>query len=147
MPATRPAPPNLMLLPHVIGLLIQFHTNGDDKDQDTVLTVSFIHNGVAWASFQPAETGFVITNSFGGTQDDYSDGKTTPWIPVPYKGVVLKEIIPQSTTKVRIDPNGNDTWRFNYWVRIQYSDGSVQDYHFDGHSLSEKVKENVFPLK
>jgi hypothetical protein len=147
MPPTPPAPPNISLLAHVVGLLIQFQTTGDDKDQDTVLTVSFLHNNVAWASFQPPDTGVHETNSLGGSQDDYSDGKTTPWIAVPYKGTILKDIIPQSTTRVHIEPNGHDTWRFNYWVRIQYSDGSVQDYHFDGHALSEKVKENTFPLK
>ena len=39
------------------------------------------------------------------------------------------------------------TWKFNYWVRLLYSDGTHDEYHFDGHALSEKVRENTFNLR
>ncbi len=146
MPTTKPAPPNLNDLPHVTGLYVQFHTNDDDKDADTVLTVSFLHNNVPFASFHPPETGQWFDN-YGETGDDYSDNKTTPWAQVPLNGIVLKESLHQSTTTVRIDPNGNDTWRFDYSVLAEYSDRTQERFHFGGHALSEKVRENTFSLQ
>lgn len=145
MPVTPPAPPNLNLLPHVTALYVQFHTNDDDKDQDTVLTVSFATRGKVWASFHPPDTGIWV-DSYGQTGDDYSDGKTGPPYPVPLTGLVLKADLHQSTTTVRIDPNGHDTWRFDYNVVAHYSDGTQEQFKFWGHALSQNVRENTFAL-
>ena len=66
---------------------------------------------------------------------------------IKVSNAVAKSEVHNCSTKVRIDPVGHDTWRFNYWVRLTYSDGTHDEYHYDGHALSEKTRENVFPLR
>ena len=84
---------------------------------------------------------------FTSYRDSFSDNQDTPWINVGVSNMIGKAIVHSCQTKIRIDPNGNDTWKFNYWVRLLYSDGIHDEYHFDGHALSEKVRENTFNLR
>ena len=151
-PVSRPAPPLI-----VSRVDVMFHTNDDDKDADTKLVTDFMCQDSVFASSSLgwADAGGEITNSaafplafLGGRRTDaFSDNQDTRWMSVKVTNVAGKNGIHNCTTKVRIDPVGHDTWRFNYWVRLYYSDGTHDEYHFDGHALSEKVRENTFPLR
>ncbi len=147
-----PAAPDLSKLPFVQSIEIQFHTNDDDLDDDSLLSVTFLHGSQIVAEALP-QRGSVPdsknTGLFGLREiNDFSDNQSTPWLPVQVMpGVFLRmDMLHQCSTKVRIDPQGNDTWRFNYWVRVRYNNQTTDEFHFDGHALSEKVRENSFPL-
>ena len=137
----------------VSQIQVMFHTNDDDKDKDTKLVTDFMcHDSVfASSSLGWADAGaeFVtggLLSFLGGRTDAFSDNQNTKWMTVKVTNSVMKSAVHGCQTKVRIDPVGHDTWRFNYWVRLMYSDGSHDEYHYDGHALSEKVRENVFNL-
>ncbi len=148
MPTQKPAPPDLSKIPTVKAIEVQFHTNDDDKDGDTALSVSFSHNNSVFAGTSPGDDPGNLLYGWNGVHStDFEDNATTPWSSIPILSPVQKDLIHQCTTTVRIDPNGNDTWRFNYWVRLHYTDGTMDEYHYNGHALSEKVRENTFPLK
>lgn len=149
-PLARPGAPVL-----VSGIEVKFHTNDDDKDQDTKLVTDFMCQDSVFASSSLGwgDAGASITSPplflfLGGSRkDNFSDNHDTVWMHVTVSNPVAKSAIHSCATKVRIDPVGHDTWKFNYWVRLNYSDGTHDEYHYDGHALSEKTRENVFPLR
>src|SRR5262245_20404477 len=90
----------------VNALKIKFHTNDEDKDDDTGLSV-VIAGVAAWTQT---------------SNEHYAD-----------HGDYIKDFKPESaplaslhnrTFTICIKPNGNDTWRFNYKVYGLKSDGS-----------------------
>ncbi len=139
-PTTKPAAPVV-----VSKVEVKFHTNDDDKDRDTKLTTDFMcHDSVfASSNIKPPVR---IYGGFNSYSDSFSDNQDTPWIEVGVGTTVAKAEIHGCKTKIRIDPKGHDTWKFNYWVRLWYSDGSHDEYHYDGHALSQDVRENTFAL-
>ena len=129
-------------------VLVKFHTNDDDKDRDTKLTTDFMCHDSIFASSNIRPSKEIFGQNFGpffaSYTDNFSDNHDTPWINVGVSNGVAKSIVHSCQTKIRIDPNGHDTWKFNYWVKLVYTDGSHDEYHFDGHALSEKTRENIF---
>ncbi len=147
-PAMEPhgSPPTKPPAPVIVSKVeVKFHTNDDDKDPDTKLTTDFMcHDSVfASSNIKPPVT---IRGGWDSYSDSFSDNQDTPWIEVGIANTVAKAGIHACQTKIRIDPKGHDTWKFNYWVRLWYSDGSHDEYHYDGHALSQNTRENIFPL-
>lgn len=79
-------------MPEVVSAQAWFHTNDDDKDHDTGLTIS-IEKG--------------------------------------------HDLFAKSTTTLSIQPDGNDTWRFNYFLELGYNDGTRQKWEWFGNQLKE----------
>lgn len=143
----RPAPPDLSKIPTIKAIEIQFQTGDDDKDRDTRLNVDFVHAGVVFASSQPVDDNPAHDGIFSPTIDEFSDSMSTPWLTVPILANIRKDQLPQCTTKLHIQPIGHDTWKFDYWVRLHFSDGATDEQHFNGLTLSQDSKDASFPLK
>jgi hypothetical protein len=47
---------------------------------------------------------------------------------------------------VTIDPNGRDTWRFDYQLAIEIQNENGRIYTFTGHALSQNVRSNTYPF-
>ncbi len=149
-PGARSASPVI-----VSDIQVMFHTNDDDKDADTKLVTDFMcqdsvfaSSSLGWREAGGAVVSRPIFVFLGGSRTDaFSDNHDTRWMSVTITNPVAKSAIHNCSTKVRIDPVGHDTWKFNYWVRLFYSDGTHDEYHYDGHALSEKTRENTFPLR
>src|SRR6185503_2331791 len=101
--------------PIVSDLKIAFHTNDDDKDNNTGVSVT-IQNVAEWHQ----------------VQDEV----------FPDQSEVVKALIPNSVAlsnlrghvlEVCISPVGNDTWRFNLTLTGKRSDG--QRYFFSANSI------------
>ncbi len=141
--AQRPAPPNL---PVVTKVEIKFQTGDDDKDDDSKLTVYFACNDSSFADADGSTMATLIGASKGF---NFFNNQETPWAQVPvHPGAkITKNQVHDCTTTVRIDPVGHDTWRFNYLVKLRYSDGTQDDFHFNGHALSQDYRQNTYPLR
>jgi hypothetical protein len=113
---------------------IKFHTNNEDKDDDTHVTVT-VHdsNNVVAAR---------VSNDFGHF-DDNSD--TGPFA-LAVQNASDKEVLQRGNVTLRIDPNGNDTWRFNFFLDVQFSDGSHLSGGADGLALTQDRREQNFGL-
>jgi hypothetical protein len=55
-----------------------------------------------------------------------------------------KESIQQGSVTVRVDPNGHDTWRFNFDLDLQFSDGSHFSAGADGLEMSHNRRQQTF---
>lgn len=113
---------------------ISFHTNDEDKDHDTHVTVLVKDcNNVVVAR---------ISNDFGHFNDNSDAG--------PYALRVThsssKTCLQKGAVTVRVDPNGHDTWRFNFFLDLYFADGSRLSGGADGLSLSHNSRQQSFGL-
>ncbi|CEJ81153.1 hypothetical protein VHEMI01298 [[Torrubiella] hemipterigena] len=111
---------------------ISFHTNNEDKDSDTHVTVTLTDgNGVVAAR---------ISNDFGHFDDNSDEG--------PYALQIFnasqKDILQNGTLAIRIDPNGHDTWRFNFLLDMSFSDGSKLTGGANGLELTQNRRTQTF---
>ncbi|MDG0871216.1 hypothetical protein L5D93_01215 [Paenibacillus thiaminolyticus] len=111
-------------MPEVVSAQAWFHTNDDDKDHDTGLTISI----------EKGHDLFAKSDVIMGTFDDHSDNG-------PYGlhllGQISKGQLEGATTTLSIQPDGNDTWLFNYFLELGYNDGTRQKWEWFGNQLKE----------
>ena len=101
--------------PILTGATVSFHTTTDDKNWNTHLSVEVLTND------QPRQIAAHIDDDFG----QFSDGSDHRLFPLLVNGSCFtRSIILGGRVRIRIDPNGNDTWRFDYNLTLTFSDGS-----------------------
>jgi hypothetical protein len=121
-------------MPKLRNANIKFHTNDEDKDDDTHVTVTVRdHKNLISAR---------IDDDFGHF-DDHSDNG-------PF-GLIIrnrsdKASLSTGNVTLRIDPNGHDTWRFNFDLDLFFDDGSHLSGGAEGLSLNQDRKEQEFGL-
>lgn len=113
---------------------INFHTNNDDKDNDTLVTVT-VHdaNNVVAAR---------VSNDFGHFDDNSDAGPFA--LAVQHRSA--KADLQRGKVTIRIDPNGHDTWRFNFFLDLLFSDGSHLSGGANGLELNQDQREQSFGL-
>lgn len=113
---------------------ISFHTTDEDKDDDTHVTVTLVDDdGITAAR---------ISNDFGHF-DDHSDSG-------PYALTILnpsrKDSLQSGKIILRIDPNGHDTWRFNFFIDMQFGDGTRLSGGANGLELTQDRRQQEFGI-
>jgi len=113
---------------------IVFHTNDEDKDDDSHVTVTVRD-----------DNGFIVAridDDFGHFNDQSNNG--------PYSLAVTnpadKSSMGGGTVTVRIDPHGHDTWRFNFSLRLRFADGTTIVSANDGLELTQNNQQQTFGL-
>jgi len=112
-------------MPQLVNATIAFRTNDDDKDHDTNVTAEVrdrFENLVAR-----------VSDTFGHFDDQTSNGPFS----LELLGQPSKSSVEGGTVLIRIDPKGNDTWRFNFVVKLHFDDGSILSPSADGIELNE----------
>ena len=120
--------------PTLVGATISFHTNDDDKDNDTHVTVTVRQrDGIIAAR---------IDDDFGVFHDHEDNG------PFDLKiiNAVAKSELRTGNITLRIDPNGNDTWRFNFFADLIFSDDSHLSAEADGLDLAQDRQQQSFGI-
>jgi len=111
---------------------ITFHTNDDDKDGDSHVTIT-VTDGQRNIAAQ-------FDSDFGGFADNSDHG--------PYQLAIFnpstRSAIQAGTVKIRLDPNGHDTWHFNWDLTFVFSDKSRVLAEASGCSLSQKDREKTW---
>jgi hypothetical protein len=117
-------------------LKITFRTNDEDKDGDTKVTVS-IKGPPIWSPPKGRlHTRFdlapVITGWSQAGDQHYDDQSTHTFALTP-SSVAVEAVAGDHRLIVCINPNGNDTWRFNVLLQGTVSDGTP--YRFEKKAL------------
>jgi len=97
--------------PTLVGANITFHTNDEDKDADTLVSVSVQKGATVAAQIEDRFQHF----------SDHSDAGPFDLLVV---NSLTRDQLKTGNTRIGIKPNGNDTWRFNFFVDLRFSDGS-----------------------
>jgi len=98
--------------PTLVGANITFHTNDEDKNSDTLVSVS-VQDSAATIAAQ-------IEDNFQHFADHSDAG--------PYDLLLVNQLtrdqLKTGHMTIGITPNGSDTWRFNFFLDLRFSDGS-----------------------
>ncbi len=122
-------------MPTLANASIKFHTNDDDKDGDTHVTVEVRDfNQVVAAR---------VDNDFGHFDNNSDNGP----FGLAVQNASEKDLMQRGAVKIRIDPNGHDTWKFNFFLDLVFADGSHLSGGADGLTLSQDGREQTFGLQ
>jgi hypothetical protein len=116
-------------MPQLANASVSFRTNDENKDHDTNVTVEVRDN--------VGEIAARVSDTFGPFDDQTSHG--------PFQLEVLnqaeKATLREGNVLIRIDPKGDDTWRFNFITELRFDDGSTLSASADGVELNESTEQ------
>jgi hypothetical protein len=121
-------------MPALTHASILFHTNGNDKDDNTHVTATVRDNDGSIVAR--------IDNDFGHFNDDSDSGPFNLEVLSPAE----KATMGNGSVTLRIDPDGGDTWLFNFALRLKFSDGTTIACENDGLELTEVLQQTTFGL-
>jgi hypothetical protein len=120
--------------PTLTEATVSFHTNDDDKDNDTHVTVTVRQSdGVIAAR---------TDDDFGHFNDHSDNGPFNLEVVNPSPKSALRS----GNVTIRIDPNGDDEWHFNFFANLIFSDGSHLSCEADGLTLDQDRQQQVFGI-
>lgn len=120
--------------PLLLSAVASFHTNDDDKDDDTVLSIAIIlSNGTLVGS---------VAGITGRFPDNHDNG--------PFGLIVFgqhrKSEMANARAALHIETNGDDTWKFNWSMVLSFDDGSQYAASWSGPFLSDEVRDRSYSL-
>jgi hypothetical protein len=121
-------------MPVLINSTIKFHTNDEDKDHDTHVTISVRDKNNVVCAY--------IDNDFGRFPDNSDNGPFGLIVSNPSS----EDALQQGAVNIRIDPNGHDTWRFNFFLDLLFNDGSHLSGGANTLELDQNRREQSFGL-
>jgi hypothetical protein len=113
----------------LVSAVASFHTNDDDKDWDTKLSI-YVRNR---AGADVAK----IENIMGRFPDNSNNG---PFGLSVLVNIPKAQIAANSHTDLSIVTVGHDTWRFNYYLTLGFSDSTTLQYYWPGLVLDQDVR-------
>ncbi len=113
-----------------------FHTPEDsDKDHDTSLSIHLYGSlGDEVANVEGIRGYFVEKSDMG------------PFLLQPVNPQIPKDQILAGTTKLEIKTEGDDEWKFNYRLTLDFSDNTHFECNFNNKILDQDAKTGSYPL-
>jgi hypothetical protein len=113
---------------------LTFRTLEDGKDAKSAVSAQLVRNG--------NELGAEATSS--GTEFD--DRSTAAPLVMTLRGPFNKQDAREGQLRLRLTPDGNDTWTFNVGLTLRFADDSQQNYSWSTIRLDEKAPERTLVL-
>jgi hypothetical protein len=114
---------------------ISFQTNDEDKDVDTLLDVTVaLMDGTVVAQ---------VSDFFGTLHDNHEDGPYDLELVDPRTRGEMKG----GNVTLKISPEGNDTWRFNFFLDLLFDDDAHLIAWARGLELSDSQREQSFGVE
>jgi len=113
---------------------VTFATLEDGKDADSAVTVQLLRNRSELAA---------ETVSSGTAFDD--DSIAAP-IVMTLRGPFERDDAGDAQLRLRLTPDGDDTWTFDLGLTLRYADGREQRFNWEGVQLDEDSPERTLVL-
>jgi hypothetical protein len=114
---------------------VSFHTNDEDKDDNSRVEVTVrLMDGTVVAS---------IADEFGHF-DDHSDAGPFDLL---ITHAATRGALKTGSVAIKIEPNGDDTWRFNFFLDLLFEDGAHLIAWANGLEVSESRQEQSFGIE
>lgn len=105
---------------------VKFHTTNDDKDHDSHLTIVVRDSAGRIAA---------RVDSDFARFPDHSSFETF----IPVHNASSDDEMQSGSVTLRLDPNGNDTWKFNCFVELIFDD----NFRLGGEQASLRLSQNA----
>jgi hypothetical protein len=112
---------------------VTFMTRDDGKDEDSAIAVQLLDDG------RVAAEGTVV-------DIDYDDQSVSAPLSLAVTRTIASGDLGDSQLRLRLTPDGRDTWTFDVRLTVGLSDGSQRSYFWSGLRLDENTPERVVPL-
>jgi hypothetical protein len=119
--------------PKLTSASVTFMTRDDGKDEDSAVAVQILEDG------RLAAEGTVV-------DVDYDDQSVSAPLSLGVTRPLGAGDLDDSQVRIRLTPDGRDTWVFDMRLTIGLSDGSQRSYFWSGIRLDENTPERVVPL-
>ena len=116
------------------SMQITFNTLNNDKDDDTRLEVWINKAGEHEAAYLDIQG------------QKFDDGSVRVYDVLPKSNPMTRGEIPGSWVQLRIAPNGNDTWNFQFRVMLRFNDGSVYERQYGPSTLDQDARQGNYSL-
>ena len=113
---------------------LTFRTLQDGKDAKSSVSAQLVRNG--------NELGAEATSS--GTEFD--DNSTASPLVMSVRGPFDRQDTRSGQLRLRLSPDGNDTWTFDVGLTLRFADESQQNYSWTAIRLDEKSPERTLVL-
>jgi hypothetical protein len=114
---------------------VTFSTLQDGKDAKSAVSVQLLRSGNELAA----------DGTTSGTSFD--DNSTAPPMALSLKGPFSRSDVQTGQLRLRLTPDGNDTWTFNVRLALRYADETQQNYAWQAVRLDEKAPERSLVLQ
>ena len=120
--------------PGLTTATVTFATLSDGKDAKSAVSVQLLRNGNELAA----------DGMTSGTEFD--DNSTSSPIVLNIRGPFARADAKPAQLRLRLTPDGDDTWTFNVALGLRFSDESQQTYRWSNVRLDEKAPERTLVL-
>lgn len=120
--------------PPLASATITFNTLSDGKDTGSAVTVQLLRPGNELAAEVRS----------AGTEFD--DNTSTPPLVMGLMGPFGKADAQEGSLRLRLTPQGRDTWTFNARLTLTFSDNTQQTFAWSGVRLDENAPERTLTL-
>ncbi|KAK3316870.1 hypothetical protein B0H66DRAFT_626443 [Apodospora peruviana] len=111
---------------------ITFHTNDEDKDGNSHLTITVKDSTKSISA--------ALDSDFARFGDNNDDGPFDLEMFNPSSRADVRA----GTVTLRLDPHGQDTWRFNWQMTFVFSDGTKMRAQLSGVELTQDKREKTW---
>lgn len=116
------------------GATVNFDTLDDNKDAKSAITVQLLRSGNQLAA--------EATSS--GTE--FKEHEPAPPLALTLRSPFTRADIETGQLRLRLTPDGRDTWRFNVRLSLSFADQTEQTYAWTAVSVDEKSPERTLVL-
>jgi hypothetical protein len=113
---------------------VSFRTLEDGKDAKSAVSVQLVRNG----------------NELGGeamsSGTEFDDNSTAAPLVMTIRGPFNKQDTGSGQLRLRLSPDGNDTWTFNVALSLRFEDETQRNYVWQAVRLDEKAPERTLVL-
>ena len=119
--------------PRVTSGSATFMTRDDGKDEDSAVAVQILNDGRLIAE------GTVVDVDFG-------DQSVSAPLNLALTGALDSRDLDDAQVRIRLTPDGRDTWAFDMRLTVGLSDGSQRTYFWSGLRLDESTPERTITI-
>jgi hypothetical protein len=116
--------------PRLTSASVTFMTRDDGKDEDSAVAVQILNDG------RLAAEGSVV-------DVDFDDQSVSAPLSLGLIGALDSRDLDDAQVRIRLTPDGRDTWVFDMRLTLGLSDGSQRSYFWSGLRLDESSPERI----
>jgi hypothetical protein len=120
--------------PRLTSSTVTFTTLDDGKDTGSAVTAQLVREGNE------------LSAEVRSAGTEYDDRTTAPPLVLSLTGPFDVADTQGAVLRIRLTPEGRDTWTFNVRLALTFSDGSQQTFNWNGVRLDENAPERRLTL-
>jgi hypothetical protein len=124
-------------------------SNTDDRLTSATITFSSLEDGKdakSAVNVQLVRNGNELAADATSSGSEFDDKTTAPPVAMAIRGPFTRQDASSGQLRLRLTPDGDDTWTFNVNLALRYADQTQQNYTWQSVRLDEKSADRTLVL-